>query len=94
MSTIDNAAQMPAGMSAEQRIKKLAALYEEMAPELDQIRGQWALGVRLCRESGMDDATTWATLINAMAKNMGLDLDTTEGMAIAAVLADYQIQAA
>lgn len=81
-----------AGMTRDEKIKELVTVYGEASEEIGQLMDGFDLMVKALRTMKMPEAQIWATIVVSTADELGLDLDTPNGMAAAAVLAAYGVR--
>lgn len=80
-----------ATMTRDEKIASLAELYEEGREEFAQLYEGMGMMVKALQTMKMPEEQIWATIVVSTADALGLDLDSTDGMTTAAVLAGYQV---
>ncbi len=81
-----------AGKSRDEKIKLLAEEYDEIQPEMAEVVEKFRITNEYLGKLGMARPQAWATMLVSAAEAMNLDLDTPEGMGVAALLAEFQLR--
>lgn len=75
------------GLSQAEKIKTLAELYDEDPGEINSLMTKFDLIIKFCRDMGLPEGQTWATVLLSTADALKLDVDTPEGLGAAATIA-------
>jgi hypothetical protein len=93
MSTSENPVKVDLrGLSHMDKIAALAAKYEDLRPWLDISVEDFRRTLQYAARAGIPANQTWAAATVSAAESMDLDLDTTEGLGVAMVLAQLQMR--
>jgi hypothetical protein len=72
--------------------EELTRAYAEDGEELDELTEKFDKIAAFCEDLGMPKAKTWATLVLTTAETLHLDLDNGDHLAVACMLATYQVR--